>query len=70
MLWTYGFLPFTNSKIALALYLLKLFWFPSFPFCKAINIVFNGVLIPITDLSFIAVLVFVFNAYLGSLITL
>jgi len=56
-------MPFTSGGVTLALCLLELFWFLSLPFCKTIDIIFNGVLIPITDLLLVAVSVSAFNAY-------
>ena len=69
MLRTCDSLSFISGGVALALCLLKLSWFFSLLFYKAIDIVFNKVLIPITDLGFVLVSVFAFNAYLGALIT-
>ena len=68
--WTLNFLPNTSGGVALAIYLFKPSWFLSLLSCKVIDIMSNGVLIPITNLDSIAVSVSASNAYSGSSITL
>ena len=63
-------MPFVNGEITLASCLFNPLKFLSFPFYKAINIVFNGVSIPITYLILVIVLAFISNVYLNPFNTL